>query len=298
MTSAVWWTIGGLVVAVLSPPFLRRAMRHGADAGLLLIGWAVLACLSFTAIASPAVAIVVHGCWLSPDTGLPGWVDAVAGTTSAAAVVIAGIRGTWRFASTKRYRRHVRARHAELAWILTGAAPRKDTVLWLPTAEPHAYSLAGEPPLVVMSDGLRDCLDPVVLSAVRSHENAHIFRRHHWFVAVAQALAAGIGWLPLARQSPALVRTLIELDADAHAVRLHGSLPLRQAIQTLRYAPAPTISLGIAADAAELRLTRLMAHTPSSAPGTRRSVAAGAAMMIATTLVTTALLFGAGVITC
>jgi Zn-dependent protease with chaperone function len=273
-------------------------MRQGADAGLLLIAWAILSCLSLTAVALPVVSILVHGCWLAADTGLPRWADGVAGLASGAAVLAAAIRGAWHFGRTRRHRRHVHARHAELTWLLTGTAPRKGAVLWLPTSEPHAYSLAGEPPLVVMSDGLRACLDQGALGAVTSHEHAHIHRRHHLFIAVAQALSAGLGWLPLARQSPTLVRTMIELDADAHAARVHGSLPLRQAIRTLQYAPAPAVALGIAADSAELRLTRLMTPTPVSAPRTPRSAATGAAVMAATTLVLAAWVLGTGLISC
>ncbi len=161
------------------------------------------------------------------------------GLLSGAAVVIAIIGGGWQIAGVTRHRRRVHARHTELAWLLTGGtAPQAGRVLWLPTSEPpHAYSLTGSPPLVVMSRGLRDCLDQAAVRAIRSHEDAHLQRRHHWFIAVAQALSAGIAWLPLTRQSPALVRMLIELDADAHAARIHGHRPLRRAIQTLRYAP-------------------------------------------------------------
>lgn len=298
MTSAVVWTIGGLLVGFASPRLLRLAVRRGADAATMLMVWAVLVCLTVIAIAMPVVTRMIHGCWLSPDTGIPAWADAVAGLLSGAAIVIAVGRGAWQLVSTRRHRRSVHARHIELAWLLNGKAPRAGSVLWLPTTEPHAYSLAGDPPLVVMSVGLRDCLGPGAVNAVRSHEKAHIHRRHHMFVAVAQALSAGFGWLPLARQSPSLVRTLIELDADAHAAQVHGNWPLRQAIQTLQHAIAPAVSLGIAAECAQLRLERLATRGSDGALPRSRSVATGSATMIASVLTLAALLLASGLVSC
>jgi hypothetical protein len=292
------YTIGGLFIGVMSPPLLRLAVRRGVDAGILLTVWAVVVSLAVIAIAMPAVAILIHGCWLSPDTGLPRWVDSLTGLLSGATVVIAVARGARQLANTRRRRRNVHARHIELSWLLTGRAPRADSVLWLPTAEPHAYSLAGSPPLVVMSVGLRECLGHAAVSAVRSHEKAHIHRRHHVFVAVAQALSAGLGWLPLIRQSPGLVRTLIELDADANAARVHGSWPIRQAIHTLQHAAAPAAALGIATECAQLRLERLTTHCPDDAVRRPRSAATGSAMIITSVLTFTALLLASGVISC
>lgn len=298
MTSAVLWTIGGLLVGVVSPPLLRRAVRRGADAATLLIVWAILVCVTVIAIALPLVTKLIHGCWLSPGAGLPSWVDAFAGMLSGAAVAVAVARGVWQLVCTRRHRRSLHARHIELAWLLDGKAPRAGSVLWLPTTEPHAYSLAGKPPLIVMSVGLRECLGQGAVSAVRSHEKAHIHRRHHVFIAVAQALSAGLGWLPLTRQSPSLVRTLIEVDADAHAACVHGSWPVQQAIPTLRHATAPAVSLGFAAECAQLRLARLATHSPDGALRRPRSAAAGTAMMIGSVLTFAALLLASGLVSC
>ncbi|WP_179470168.1 M56 family metallopeptidase [Mycolicibacterium vinylchloridicum] len=297
MTGAVLWTIGGLLVGVFSPPLLRRGMRRNVDAGLLLTLWAIPVCLAVSAIAVPLVTKLAHGCWLPPDSGLPHWVNSVAASLSGTAVVIAVVRGTWQLGSTALRRRRVHARHVELAWLLTGKAPQPRSVLWLPTPEPHAYSLAGNPPLVVMSEGVRRCLGQAAVSAVDTHERAHIRRRHHLFMAVAQALSAGLGWLPLTRQSPSLVRTLIELDADAQAARVHGTWPVRQAIQALQHTAAPAVALGIAGERAQLRLARLTKQTPDGT--TRRSRSAAAvAMMAATALALCALTVGVTLASC
>ena len=44
MTGIVWWSVVGLAMAALSPSALRWQTRRGADAGMLLMAWAVLVC--------------------------------------------------------------------------------------------------------------------------------------------------------------------------------------------------------------------------------------------------------------
>lgn len=297
MTSAVLWTIAGLLVGVASPPLLRLGMRRGIDAGLLLMSWVVLMSFTVSAVALPVVAYLVHGCWLPLTAGLPGWADPVAGLLSGVAVVIAAMRGAWQLGSTTRRRHRVHARHVELIWLLTEKAPRPGGVLWLPTSEPHAYSLAGDPPLVVLSAGIRERLGQGAVGAVVSHEKAHIRRRHHSFIAVAQALSAGLGWLPLARQSPSLVRTLIELDADTQAARIHGTWPLRQAIQALQHTTVPAVSLGIAAESTQLRLARLATLAPDG-PSRRRGPGAWTVMTVSAVLVFVALVLEIALVAC
>lgn len=294
MNAVVWWTIGGLALGVLTPPVLRALTRRGTDAAVLLALWGVLVCVTLTAVALPMLAELVHRCWLALHAGPPGRVDTVAGILSAVVLAVAALRGGWQFSRTGRHRRRLHDKHVELAWLLTGRGPRTGSVLWLPATEPLAYSLAGDPPLVVMSTGMQQCLDRAAVSAVEAHERAHVHRRHHLLIAVAQAAAAGLGWLPLMRHSPSLVGTLVELDADAHAARDHGQHGLRRALQTLQAAPAPAPALGIAGDCTQLRLARL-AGRRTSAPGrfTGSTAACGAALVMGTTmLLTFALLTG------
>jgi Zn-dependent protease with chaperone function len=283
MTGIVWWSVVGLAMAALSPSALRWLTRRGADAGMLLMAWAVLVCLTVFAVALPGLAELIHRCWLALHTGPPGGLDTAVGVISGGLIGFAAVSGGWRLASTGRYRRRLHARHAELAWVLHGGAPRGDGVLWLPTSEQHAYSLAGDPPLVVLSTGVRECLDDAAVRAVVAHERAHLQRRHHLLVAVAHAVAAGLWWLPLTRQSPSLVRTLVELDADAHAARVHGNRPLRRALLRLQDAHAPAAALSVAGDCVHLRLQRLSGR---HRPRTKRfsgPAAGGTAMLLAAT---------------
>lgn len=293
MTALMWWTIGGIAVGVFTPPILRALTRRGTDAAVLLTVWAALVCITLAAVALPGLAELLHRCWLALHAGPPGRVDTVAGIFSAAAVGVAALRGGWQLRRTGRQRRRLHDKHVELGWLLTGRTPRPGAVLWLPASEPLAYSLAGNPALVVMSTGLQQCLDSAAVRAVEAHERAHVRRRHHLLIAVAQAAAAGLGWLPLMRQSPSLVRTLVELDADAHAARSHGNLGLRRALQTLQNASAPTPALGIASECTQLRLARLAGGRPSGDRLAESSAACGAALVLGmTTLITFAALTG------
>ena len=293
VTGIMWWSVVGVVMAAVSPPVLRWLARRGADAGVLLLAWAVLVFLTLFAVALPGLAELIHRCWLALHAGPPGGVDTAVGVLSGGLVALAAVRGGWHLATAERHRRRLHARHAELAWLLHGSAPRAEGVLWLPTAEPHAYSLAGNPPLVVVSTGLRECLDRAAVRAVVAHEHAHLQRRHHLLIAVAHAAAAGLWWLPLTRQSPSLVRTLVELDADAHAARVHGYRPLRRALLTLQNTHAPAVALGIAGECVQLRLQRLSGRRSPSTGRIAASAAASTAMLLAgTAALVVALLVG------
>jgi len=287
VTAVMWWTISGIAVGVLTPPLLRYLIRRGADAAVMLAVWAVLVCITLAAVALPGLAELLHRCWLALHAGPPGRADTLAGIVSAAVVGVAAIRGGWQLIRMGRHRRRLHNKHAELAWLLTGRGPQPGAVLWLPATEPLAYSLAGDPPLVVMSTGLQQCLDRASVRAVEAHERAHVGRRHHLLIAVAQAVAAGMGFLPLMRQSPSLVRTLVELDADAHAARTHGRHGLRRALHTLNSAPAPAPALGIASDCTALRLARLQGRQASAGRIAGSSAAWGSAVVLGATTVLT-----------
>ncbi len=275
-------------MGVLAPPILRALTRRGTDAAVLLAMWGVLVCVTLAAVALPALAELLHRCWLALHDVPPAPIETVAGILSAAALAVAAIRAGWQASRTGGRRRRLHDKHAELAWLLTGRGPRSGTVLWLPASEPLAYSLAGEPPMVVMSTGLRQCLDRAAVNAVEAHERAHVRRRHHLLIAVAQAAAAGLGWLPLMRHSPSLVRTLVELDADAHAARTHGHHGLRRALQTLQSAAEPASALGIGGNCTQLRLARLTGgRVPNAGRFARSTAVWGAALVLGTTTLLT-----------
>jgi len=56
MTGLMWWSVVGVLMAAAWPPALRWLTRRGADAGMLLLAWAVSVCLTLFAIALPGLA--------------------------------------------------------------------------------------------------------------------------------------------------------------------------------------------------------------------------------------------------
>ncbi|WP_234816810.1 MULTISPECIES: M56 family metallopeptidase [Mycolicibacterium] len=264
MTTALWWALAGVAAGSIAPVVLRSLIRRGTSAAALLGTWGVMVCLVISALAVPALVELAHRCSLTVRIG-DGRAGTVVGVLSAAVLLVAGTRAAWRLRAINRSRRRLYVKHFELTWLLTGSRPRGGGVLWLPVADPLAYSLAGHPAVVVATRGLRGVLDDAAVSAVLAHERAHVARRHHRLVALADAVAAGLGWLPLMRQSPSLVRMLVELDADAHAARIHGHRCLIRALRTLQRAAAPPAALGIAGECTQLRLDRLGARQSAGA---------------------------------
>ena len=266
MIGIVVWALTGLLMAVVSPRILATMMLRGHRAGVILTVWAALVCVNLVVIAGPVLGEVMSRCAMLLLAGEQERPDAVAALISALILVTATARAARRLRSVRGARLDVHRRHLGLSRILQGAHPQSGSTLWLPLAEPTAYSVAGQPPLVVASTGLRTCLDADALAAVLAHERAHIVRRHHSLVAAADALAAGLPWLPLMRRSPALVRTLVEFDADEYAARTHGPNGLHRALQSLRTADVPAPTLAIAGDAVAQRLARLATYRTPTGP--------------------------------
>jgi beta-lactamase regulating signal transducer with metallopeptidase domain len=183
-----------------------------------------------------------------------------------------------------RQRRKLHRKHVHLLRILTGSEAVAGSTLWLDVPHLMAYSLAGRPALVVASDGLRRRLSREAVAAVLEHERAHLRGRHHLLVAIAEALAVALPWLPLMRRSPALVRALVEISADSAAARSHGSGAVRAALLTMSAVPpAPAATLGMAPAGLALRLSVLSAQRTDHSR-LQRTVRSGLAGTIAVLL--------------
>jgi len=84
-----------------------------------------------------------------------------------------------------------------------------------------AYSIGGREPAIALGTGLAS-LAPGARDAVLAHERAHLRGRHHALVAWADALAAALSIVPLARVGAIWIRILVELSADRHAAAMCG----------------------------------------------------------------------------
>ena len=124
--------------------------------------------------------------------------------------------------------------------------------------EMMAVAVPGGRPTVYISLGLRHELPDRQLVAVVAHEVAHISRRHHWMLRLAQLNALLLPGTRAGRDLKQATLILIELDADDVAARIAGEEELTNALNHLA---------ACTADASmELRSRRLAGDRPRGRP--------------------------------
>ena len=287
--------LGALVVGWAAPRRLRVLTTSRVDPALA-IAWWFLTCLGVAATAAAGVVMVLlpehgparwvlewlHGCWTAVSHGgiprLDDLVGVLGTTVLVAAVARVGIGALRRRAASRRAHR----RQLDLLRIAAREQPGPIPVLWLDHEQPLAYSAAGTPPFIVASRGLAERLSDIELDAVLEHERAHIRGRHHMLVGLAEALAWALPFVPLARQAPAAIRVLAEMDADRRAATRHGAETVRRALLRIGSGGTPAGALAAADHDVQLRLERLTRIR--RAPLVRRVGALVAAATVATSL--------------
>src|SRR5581483_11167359 len=109
-----------------------------------------------------------------------------------AAVAFAGgitmIMLGWRYGRSL-HRTSVSTReHAEAARIV-GHRAGGDAAFVLDASRPAVYCVPGRPPTIVVTTGALAVLEPGQLTAVLTHERAHLAGRHHLLLAATRSLA-------------------------------------------------------------------------------------------------------------
>lgn len=87
----------------------------------------------------------------------------------------------------------------------------------LPSSAPVAFSTAGRPGQVVMSQGLIAALSDAEVAAVLRHEVAHVHHRHQRYLLLARVVEQSLGLLPLVRGATGALRCALERWADEEA---------------------------------------------------------------------------------
>jgi Zn-dependent protease with chaperone function len=220
---------------------------------------------------SPGLALV-HECWSSLEHGLAPRVEAVGGVVGV--VLLVGLLVRLAVVSVRGARRRARTRrdHLDVLRITARREPDSPGTLWLDHDEPMAFSLAGTPGVVVATEGLNRRLTHEQVEAVLAHERAHLDGRHHLLVAAGDALSTMLPFLPLFRRAPAVVRELVELAADAAAVRTCGVETVRAALLRVSGGGAPASALAMGRDSVQVRLDLLA--RPRRRPDSLRSLLA------------------------
>ncbi|MEV5694782.1 M56 family metallopeptidase [Micromonospora globbae] len=295
--------VGSLVVAWLAPPLLERAGGRHDPFAVLLAWWAaIIAVISsfFIGVALLLVPesglhrwveLVAHHCWVAVSHGhLPAQHEliGIAATLTAVVLIVRTVASAVR---QRRAQRASREAHRDLLALL--GRPRTShtpSVLHVPHTTPMAYSIGGRDGLVVLSTGVEQ-LPPAQRAAVLSHEQAHLRGRHHLLVAAAEILAAAMPWVPITRQAPDAVRVLVELCADATAVRSCGAPAVRAALIALAGSPGPAHALSMAGADVPLRLYHLQAGYRTRTAPTRLLLPLAAVAAPALVAIVTAVTF-------
>ncbi|MEV8435909.1 M56 family metallopeptidase [Actinosynnema sp. NPDC051121] len=287
MTVAAALLVTAVLMGVLAPRRLVRLVTRGADPLVPLLAWlasavgvVTTAALAVTLLLLPdhgtAALVLAHECWSSLAHGLAPRVESAGGLVGLVLLVVLLLRLA--VVSVKGARRRARRRRDHLA-VLRVAARREagsPPTLWLDHDEPLAFSLAGTPGVVVATEGLLRRLTHEQVDAVIAHERAHLRGRHHLLVAAGDALSTVLPFLPLFRRTPAVVRELVELAADAAAVRACGVETVRAALLRVSGHGTPGSALAMGRDSVDVRL-ELLSHPRRPPHRARRLLACATA---------------------
>lgn len=162
------------------------------------------------------------------------------------------------------------------------ACPRGRDLRVLEVAQPLAYCLPGVRRRVVLSEGTLDSLGGDEVTAILSHERAHLRARHDL---VLEAFTAAHAAFPrFVRSASALdaVQLLAELLADDAAVRVAGRAPLARALVACAAGRAPSGALAAGGTHTLLRVRRLSGSENSLWVATAAYGAAAAVLVVPT----------------
>ncbi|MBS9532696.1 M56 family metallopeptidase [Mycobacterium sp. M1] len=280
--SALAFTVVALLLVGPVPGLLARAHwpLHAPRAALVL--WQAVAIAAVLSAFSAGIAIASRLLMPGPDgrptatllgdinrLGLPLWLLYV---TVFMLTVLVGVRlavTTVRGAISTRARR---ARHRMLVDLLSierdTAVGRTAGLRILEVLQPLAYCLPGVRSRVVLSAGTLTALSDAELTAVLSHERAHLRARHDLVLEAFTAVHTAFPRFVRSASALDAVRLLVELLADDAAVRVAGAPPLARALVTCASTAAPAGALAAGGPTTVLRVRRL------SGPGNSRTLAA------------------------
>lgn len=259
LTAAVVLLVALVAVAVLGPFALRAAKLRLATAPragavvILLAGFAFSAAVVAVppmlawSVGGPSVipgaaGRVCQQCLVAANpfsaqqpipAGVPGAVFVGASVLLVAAIAVSVVREFLVQRSVCR-RLPVRWRdHDGSSFTLDGVTVR---VVEAPFV--IAFSLPSGCGGVAVSRGALEALNPSELRAVIAHEAAHVERGHHRLATLAVGVSAPLRWIPFVAACRTAVLELLEIDADARALRRVETSTLVSALVTLQNAAA------------------------------------------------------------
>ncbi len=286
--SALVFTVLAVLLVGPVPALLARATWPLRAPRAAMVLWQAVALAAVFSAFSAGIAIATRVLMPGPDgrptasmvgaAGRLGWPLWAAYIAVLALTLLVGVRlmvALMRVAIANRRRRAHHRMVVDLVGVGHNAAraqPCANTrdLRVLDVPQPLAYCLPGVRSRVVVSEGTLNTLTDTEVSAILTHERAHLRARHDL---VLEAFTAAHAAFPrLVRSANALraVQLLVELLADDAAVRATGRTPLARALVTCASGPAPSGALAAGGPSTVLRVRRL------SGRGNSPMLAAGA----------------------
>lgn len=267
VTTTLAVLLGAMFVSAMAPRWLLRVESSRLEPSAVLSCWwsvvlgvfgAVVVALVFLALpdragASPLGRLADVCVSALGHARNPRLEEALALGTAAVLCVLLGRAFYLGARASLQRRRHVRG-HLDLLGQFGWSDAQ---VLWVPHDTPLAFSIAGRRPVIVATSALDAELPAESVRAVLAHERAHLAGRHHFQIALADALSAAMPWVPLFARAPDAVRRLVEFAADTTAARLHGNDAVVVALGVMGHQAGPPGGLAMSGDDLDARLLRL-----------------------------------------
>ena len=152
----------------------------------------------------------------------------------------------------------------------------------LDVKQPLAYCLPGVRSRVVVSEGTLSTLSDTEITAILTHERAHLRARHDLVLEMFTAVHAAFPRFVRSASALNAVRLLIELLADDAAVRAAGPTPLARALVACASGRAPSGALAAGGPTTVLRVRRLGGRGNSLALAVTAYLGAAAVLVVPT----------------
>jgi Zn-dependent protease with chaperone function len=288
--SALAFTLVALLLVGPVPAVLARAtwpMRAPRAAVVLWQSIALAAVLSaFSAGIAIASRLFVPGldgrptATITSEIRVLGWPLWIAYVLVFALTLLIGARLIVAVLQVAIATRRRRAHHRMVVDLVGNK--QKSGLRVLGVQEPLAYCLPGVRSRVVVSEGTLTTLADNEITAILSHERAHLRARHDLVLEMFTAVHAAFPRFVRSASALDAVRLLIELLADDAAVRAAGPTPLARALVACAAGRAPSGALAAGGPTTVLRVRRLGGGGNSITVAVTAYLAAAAVMVVPT----------------
>ncbi|OBG18294.1 M56 family metallopeptidase [Mycobacterium sp. 852002-51057_SCH5723018] len=298
--SALAFTLLAVLLVGPAPALLARATWPLRAPRAAMVLWQAVALAAVLSAFSAGIAIASRLLMPGPDgrptasiigaAGRLGWPLWTAYITVFALTVLVGARlmvAVMRVAIANRRRRAHHRMVVDLVGVGHGAAAarpcgRTRDLRILDVPQPLAYCLPGVRSRVVVSEGTLTTLTGDEVTAILTHERAHLRARHDLVLEAFTAVHAAFPRLVRSVNALRAVQLLVELLADDAAVRATGRTPLARALVACASGRPPSGALAAGGPSTVVRVRRLSGRGNSLALSAAAYLAAAAVFVVPT----------------